>query len=305
MLKRLGTRGLTVTKTMLDNDVRDKYLPSRPWESWVLNRASRLYRLRKLGLRGDLLRIFLFVHDGWGWDGIRSVVSESMKKNINATQTGIRETIREPNKRSLEFMLDEAVSKHHDHLISRLAERHRSEATTRSSTMAFVWGMGLFGEPLSGGSLESTAPLFRALYPTLNEDQALAHANVAEELMKFSGVTHKDMLELVDAADEDLAKAILPEFWTGIRQLRHMVHIAAIAEDRRGHATNPLSFFGYGKQAHKEDVWRKMLPQRFTAAQILATYLGSHVLAACLLWVIMGKVFETLSQASEPLLSNT
>jgi hypothetical protein len=87
VLKRLQGLGLDVTPTQLDNDTRDVFLPERShegvregrgrsgqWEPWMVRRAEMLYRLRKIkdpdgvpALSGDVLRIVLYLRDGWGW----------------------------------------------------------------------------------------------------------------------------------------------------------------------------------------------------------------------------------------------
>src|SRR5207249_3401949 len=81
---------------MLKLDVRDGYVQASQyksrgrggklglWESSAVLRAERLYRIRRLGPRGDLLRVLLFLRDGWGWERVREVCHEGLVKAVHA-----------------------------------------------------------------------------------------------------------------------------------------------------------------------------------------------------------------------------
>ena len=164
LLDRLGNRGLAVTEQMLDNDVRNGFLPGRPWGDWVLVRATRLYRLRRLGLRGDVLRLLLFLHDGYGWNGVKPVVLKGLQKLNRATQVGIRETVRNPTPQSLAFNAAEAADRQRQHLLNRLGKPKSDPVQVRETTMGLhLGGQGLFGKPLPQGSLETFGPLIQLL----------------------------------------------------------------------------------------------------------------------------------------------
>jgi hypothetical protein len=281
---------------MLDNDVHDQYLPPRPWDPSILVRASRLYRLRRLGLRGDVLRQLLFLRDGWGWERVKPVVLKGLQKLTKANQVGIKEVVRNPTPSSLAFVAGEAADRQRRHLLTRLGKPEDSPLQVREATMGFIWGQGLFGAPLPQGSLRTFAPLFRGLYPELSEEDATLGVEFLEELFRFTGLTWKNYEELIEFADAAILVEAAERFWDTIRIFRARVHEGALAESRIAQSTNPLTFFGHWHETG--DFWKKV-PERITPAQVLGAYVAMCVVGACLPMVIGAKIIEML-QAPEP-----
>lgn len=151
MLERLDRYGLGVTANMLGQDVKAGYLPKltpdprgpgrgigRSWEPWTLERAVYLYRLRRRGASGSVLRLLLFFRDGWGWESVKPVCLEGFRKLVEAEQIPLNRTTRVLNPRSVNSVLEDAAEK----------ADFKHEEVPR-----FSWGMGLFGKPLPGASL--------------------------------------------------------------------------------------------------------------------------------------------------------
>ncbi len=278
VIQRLESLGLRVTKTMLDNDVHDHFLPPRPWPAWVMRRAERLYRLRRRGAKGDVLRVLLFVHDGKLWHTVRPVALAGLEKNIKANQVGIREVIRQPTRQGLETVLPDAIERHHQHLINRIGPENAGGVQTRSSTMGFAWGIGLFGKPLGGGSMKTLEPLMRAMNPDWDAETTTVGRELTEETFATLSLTWEKQLSIIESADEAIAATALPMFWRQIKNQRRFVREAALKDGKPGQCTNPLSMFGYFKQSLRDGFWEKM-PERLTPAQMLAAQVGMTLMA--------------------------
>jgi hypothetical protein len=256
LIQRLSQRGLSATSTILDNDVHDGFLPGRPWEDWVLARATRLYRLRSFG-----------------------------------NQIGVRQTVRNPTPKSLEFSAAEAAERMRQNLLKRTGKPEDDPMQIRETTMAFIWGQGLFGESLPQGSLRTFAPIFHFFFPEATEDEVRAGVTFFEETLKFTGLTWKNFEELIEFADDDVATEALRGLWWTVRMLRHGVHDAARAERRPEQSTNPLTLFGHWAQSG--EFWKK-LPERITPAQMLGGLIATCVIATCLPLVILAKLIDLL-----------
>lgn len=276
--RHLQRSGLRVTRTMLDNDVHDDYLPPRPWPVWVLRRAERLYRLRARGLKGDVLRLLLFARDGKQWESIAPVVVAGFKRCTKSMQVGIKDTVRNPTSKAMETLLPEVVERHHEHLIERIGPERAAGVKTQPSTMAFAWGMGLFGKPLEGGSLISMEPLMRAMNPQWDAETTTASRELTEETFAALGLTWEKQISILESVDEAKAAAALPTLWRYIRDQRTFVHRLAVKDGKQKHCTNPLSIFGYFEQSKNDGFWDNM-PERLTPAQALGAQIGIVVIA--------------------------
>ncbi len=112
VLDRLERLGLPVTSTMIADDTAAHYLPEREtahlgrdgasgiWEPWMERRAERLYRLRALDRRtrcgpsGNVLRMFLFLEDGWGWEHIKKTCIEGYRILVRGAMRGVTNRLR-------------------------------------------------------------------------------------------------------------------------------------------------------------------------------------------------------------------
>jgi hypothetical protein len=289
LLRWLQRLGLSATSTQLANDCRDGFLPPAPidaigegrgrstmWESWMVRRAERLYRLRKRKdasgrplVYGDTLRLLLFIRDGWGWSGwIREICVKGFDKSVAATLAPVRRYVRGPLDRET---AEDAVETHEIPLTP--AERHSV-------------GLLASGEPLEGASLEGvyratdfaglTTPLpdrfVRFLQPLGIHDGASFGATL---FRGFSGDALRTMLSNLSDDDARRAVARLTDFY---RPLRAFVHRASVAENKRNQSTNPFSMFGQTQREVEKSFREGGAPQRITPAQMLATFLGVQIL---------------------------
>jgi hypothetical protein len=112
VLARLKRLGLYVTHSMIEDDTGAHYLPERTtlyrgragasglWEPWMELRAERLYRLRALDRRtrrgpvGNVLRLFLFYADGWGWEYIKETCIQGYRLSLREASRGVKNRLR-------------------------------------------------------------------------------------------------------------------------------------------------------------------------------------------------------------------
>jgi hypothetical protein len=299
LCERLGRRGLVVTEQTLDNDVHDHYLPGRPWDDWLLARATRLYRLRGLGLRGDVLRLLLFLHDGHGWVDVKPVTLKGLQKYNRATQVGIRETVRNPTPESLAFTAGDAADRQRRHLLNRLGKPETDPMQVRETTMGFIWGQGLFGKPLPQGSLETLGPLVQLFHPEAGEDEVKSGIGALEEILKFTGLTWKNFEELVGQCDEALAREAAREFWSMIRKVRRKVHESIRLHGDPYSSSNPLTLFGEWDTPRAVEFWKRM-PERMTPAQMLGASLANSVVIVSFPRVVVEKMFAEMQAKDAP-----
>lgn len=265
LLGRLGRRGLRVTRTMLAQDVRAGHLPpltkaprgprqgiGRLWEPWAVRRALYLYRLRKRGTQGDLLRVLLFLHDGRGWDAVKPICLLGLTKLVRIQGRAVTGRLRHPTPTNLDF----------------LAEEFAAGEFASSEVARFVWGLGFFGQPLPGGSL---LPLFEALRSVLGVGYAGDEIEAGERMLARLGLSWEGALALVEAADAAQAAAARRQFLASVRHWRGVYQAYLQQHGHRGQSTNPLTLCG--RPGGDLQAAFRSLPGRPTPAQLLAALL--------------------------------
>src|SRR5262245_56632314 len=105
VLELLNYRGLPVSVNMLRQDIADGYIPSPSWSRQTANeegkweerayrRAVYLYRLRKRGVKGELLKVLLFYRDSWGWEEVRHICLAGVEKMVKLNSIPIKTHLR-------------------------------------------------------------------------------------------------------------------------------------------------------------------------------------------------------------------
>lgn len=242
----------------------------------MVRRAERLYRLRKRKdasgkplTYGDTLRLLLFVRDGWGWtQGIKDICLCGFEKSVAATIAPIRGHVRGPlDHDKAQYAVDA-----HD-IAMTPGERHAA-------------GLLISGEPLEGASLEGvfrattfaglTRPLpdwfIKFLQPLGIHDGASLAAKLFQG---FSADTLRTIMS--NLSDED-ARLAIPKFLGFWRPFRTFVHRAAISENKKNQSTNPLSMFGHTQREVEKAFRDGGAVKRITPAQMLALFIGIHIL---------------------------
>lgn len=257
-LKRVG---LSVTENMLWQDRHARYLPpdggetrgrGRLWQPWEQRRARYLYWLRKRGMKGDMLRVFLFLRDGWGWQDVQPLAVAGLKKAIAAQSAPVRSRFRNPNERALaEYIRDIAAD-----------VELRSESVAR-----FIYGMGTLGRPLPGASLQDLLERAGSLFPSLAGD---GYRKLVEALIRNVGLSWNGTLVLVQAASSDDANDARLQFRVFLRDRRQ-----DIRPHLQGGSSDPLTLCGQVRSVPVRQF--RNSPKRITPAQALAALVGVHI----------------------------
>jgi hypothetical protein len=261
----LHNLGLDVTDGMLKQDVRDGYLPHpegrgpKPglWEPWAVRRAVYLYRLRRLGVTGDLLRVLLFLQDGRMWEGVRPIAEKGFRKIMHGTLIPARP--HRSNRRTRPFD----------------AEEYGPGATVggvkvglRAETAAFTWGMLLDGAPAAGGTI---TPIITMMAQALGLPGDQKEAVVVERVLGQLGITRERLEQAAEQADERIANRARVSLRWLLRRIRRFVRGHMTREIGAPRSSNPLAMFGVPRDQLAKGL--RDFPGRLTPAQALAAWL--------------------------------
>ncbi|MDP9470031.1 MAG: hypothetical protein M3Q71_05100 [Chloroflexota bacterium] len=263
-LARLQARGLAVTANMLAQDVKAGYLPSpamqprgrrsgigRLWSAAASERGVYLYRLRRRGVTGDLLRVLLFLHDGWGWERVRPVCEAGLRKVLHTQASPVKRRLRTMTPTNLDFLIGEVT-----------------EGVVQSEEFArFAWGTGFFGAALPGGSLQPFLDSFQTVYG-LSVPEGTSEE--AERRIQELGLTYERFLTLVRTADDAQAERARQRFWLTMGWFRRLQQVRLMADGERSYSSNPLTFFGRSRK--EVQAMGRSLPGRPTPAQLLGAW---------------------------------
>jgi hypothetical protein len=196
--------------------------------------------------------MLLFLRDGWGWEDVRPICETGLRKTMQIQKSPVTRRLRTPTPESVDFIIGDVAE----------------EGTVRSQELArFSWGIGLFGSPLSGGSLEPLLTAFQAAYGVTVPTPA---GEEAEQHIRDLGLTYERMGELVSAADYAEAERARQRFWMMVAWFRRLQQALLRAEGEREFSSNPLTFFGQSREEIQEMC--RSLPGRPTPAQLLGAW---------------------------------
>ncbi len=273
LLRRLQGAGLEVTSNMLAQDVKAGYLP-RPsvqskspirgragqWGRIAQRRAFYLYRLRKRGAQGSLLRILLFLRDGWGWDRIQPICLAGLQKFIEAQRSQVKDHIYKP-------ITPEILGTHVDDISEDAGIQHLEIGK-------FIFGMGIFGTPIEGGSLRPFWGLlekYLAIRVPFSSEQF-------EQRMMNSALTWERMLHIVREANSEEAERARLIYLESVALFRRLICIdASYRETSALYRSNLLTLCGHNAKEIATDL--RTTPKRITPGQLLATGLGLALVA--------------------------
>lgn len=303
VLARLRGLRLDVSAKQLDNDTRDGFLPPREsrtrggvpgrsgeWEPWMFRRAEMLYRLRKIktddgkpAISGDVLRLVLFLRDGWGW---RGRLMRACLRGLDKSVAGELTPVAKYTKRYRD-----------NEDIASALEQHE---VTLAPGDQYAIGMSLNGEPLDGtmrplynvckqmGLLHGLPQFAMAIagflgFEPSEESEAFGGELIMRMLLGFglgAGATRglaPAFRSIIENLTDDAAREALPSFRQVVRDLRRYIHQCAKEGGQRGFASNPITMFGQRQRAVERLL--KEAPRRITAAQALALFVGVGIAA--------------------------
>jgi hypothetical protein len=206
-----------VDENALKNDVRRHFLcPSntvragdgRPrvgyWSPAAVRRAYRLYELRSRGAKGEILRLLLFLEDGWGWQYVRRTCIEGVRRGIAASLSGLA---RYAGTGTPDPFAVEAVIAHQHAALERTIGEDTGARPTSEPMTRFYLGMLRNGVPLEGGTAKSLVePMNRLFFPEASDEEIATSSWIFDVLATMLDLRLERVVALIEAADANQAE---------------------------------------------------------------------------------------------------
>lgn len=268
---RLGRLVPGASRQALSEAARDHYLPEPDrqglgpgvgvrsvWPAWVADRAKYLFRLRAIGMRGDQLRFFLFLRDGWGWRYVHSICVSGFRKLIAWNRAPVKKRLRKPTPAGVNFEIEEIAA----------------EQDIKHPDLArFIHGMGWFGKPLEQTSPRALSPLLPlADVPENRADDISALIIAAFSML---GLSWDQAMKAVESADEQTAELARILFLDELRSKRRWSHSKRTEPFRESRASTNLLTFGQRRGDIAKEIAK--MPGRFTLPQCLGAIFSMFI----------------------------
>jgi hypothetical protein len=273
-----------VTQARLKNDVSRHFLPpprtvpsedgrSRVgyWNAVAVTRVKRLYRLRRRGVEGEVLRLLLFLADGWGWEHVRDTCRTGVDRATSMSLSGLGQYVR---KRQPDGFAIENIRKHqHEPLVRALGDVDGLKETSEPMTR-FYLGVLKDGVPLEGGSARSLMePMLQSFVPEASPDDASFAAMMFDVIATLLDLRAERLVQRVEAAGAHDVECGRLGLRSVLRDLRRIARRAA-GPDARGTSCNLLGVGGHARELGEH---LAASPGRVTLAQVLGYCVGMHV----------------------------
>jgi hypothetical protein len=264
---------------MIADDTTAHYLPERKtvhrgrdgasghWEPWMEHRAERLYRMRALDRRthrgptGEVLRLFLFFADGWGWQYVRTTCIKGYQVNVRGSTRGVANRVRG------EELTLENLWKYADDIAE---DQYRPELPNQAQIdrVKMTVGLMLFGA-VPDGKMGTMERFINDLVPDADPNEMRSFKQVAPLMWSLLNLAEPDALKLLeqDISDE-IIRLALRNFRGFMWRMRYFFRKKFFMGKERPPSTNLLTFFGAAKQFRVQDAYRRA-PIRVTPAQVL------------------------------------
>lgn len=284
VLQRLSALGLFVTATMIADDTDAHYLPERQtahlgrdgasgaWEPWMERRAERLYRLRALDRRshhgpsGNVLRLMLFLKDGWGWEHVKKTCIEGYRIFVRGSMRGAANRLRR-RPLTLENLQDAGVEIAED--------QYRPQDPNQAQIDRVTMTIGMLSFGVATGKMGTIERFMDDLIPPDSDQNEIRELKAAAPFLWTTwGASEGEAIRILEG---DVDDALIDRCtW----QLRRAIWGARSAfrrkfterENGKRFQTNPLTLFGFAAHFRFNEAFRRM-PVRCTPAQML----GGHV----------------------------
>lgn len=245
------------------------------WTEQAVQRAKHLYRLRALGAEGTVLKILLFLADGWGWDEISSVCVSGLERIAAVSLNGVAKY--ENAKGPLDFYVEEIAAHQHKAFVKKVPSEAGSNPTSNEMT-AFVVGMLKRGAPLEGGSPNKLmVPLAKAAWPSVTDEEAEFLSLIFGISATLLDLRASEMVaRLLSATDKQVERG-RKSFKENARVVRIMIrNIAGPAAKAN---TNILTGFGHARDLKHIDFSQGdiKLSNTFVLAGLLGFFIAVEV----------------------------
>jgi hypothetical protein len=291
VLDRLRRLGLQVTPTMIVDDTAAHYLPEREtvhlgrdgasgfWEPWMEWRAERLYRLRALhrrtrnGPSGDLLRLFLFFADRWGWEYVREACIKGYQISLRGATKGVGNRLRnrELTPENL-FMYVEDIA----------GDQYRPQTPNAAQIDRVKMMLGLLKFGIAPDNNMGTIERFvDDLMPDDADPAKLReHKAAAPLIWPMLNIGEADAIKVLEGELSDsILKRAVWNFRVFMLHVRYGFRKKIFKGKDRPPSTNPLTIFGTAKHFRFQEGFRKM-PIRITPAQIVGAQFAQALVIA-------------------------
>lgn len=264
LLSALRFTGLKVSANMLSQDVKDSFLPpaesetrgkGRIWNEWEVRRVLYLYRLRKRGIDAAVIRMLLFLKDGWGWESVKPLCIVGIKKVVDFQTSPVRRHYRKPDREDVRDLL-------------------LRDAPSRPKLALFSYGLGYFGEVLKGGTLQEFFGQIKSSAGISDDSDDLF--TVAEQILGESGFTYERAIEIITKSCEEDFRLAVPGFQHFMHSMRGFVFQHWKINHEPNQSTNLLTLCNANKRELRT-LFRKDL-RKITPGQLLAAVFSMIVI---------------------------
>lgn len=276
---------------MIAEDTTNHYLPEREtlhlgrdgasgnWEPWMERRAERLYRMRALNQRtrhgptGDVLRLFLFVADGWGWQYVTRTCIKGYQVIVRGCIRGVANRVRG------EKLTPGNLWKYVDDIAE---DQYRPKLPNQAQIDRVGMSVSMLGFGIATGKMGTIERFIDDLMPPDTDQSELAELKKLSPLLwTMAGVSERDALEILES---QIDHAVAERAASKLRRLILLLRSGfrrkfRERENGKRFPTNPLSFFGAAAHVHFNEAFRHA-PIRFTPAQMLGGHVALMIVSA-------------------------
>lgn len=238
-------------------------------------RAERLYRLRAIDRRsgrgpaGELLRLLLFLADGWGWEYVRQTCIRGYRITLRLATRGVSNRLR-----GRELTLDNLWMFAED-----IAEdQHRPQAPTQAQVdcLKMTLGLLLFGTA-PDGAMGTIEQVVGNLLPRADQDDFRKYKQLLPLTCSLLNIGESEAIKVLESnVSDDLLQRAVCNFRGLVRGVRSGFRKKSFEGKDKLRSSNPLTAFGTASHFRFQQSFRRMAV-RATPAQCL----GAHF-AQCL-----------------------
>lgn len=243
-------------------------------------RAERLYRLRALDRRsgrgpsGTVLRLFLFLVDGWGWEHVRETCVQGYRIAVQHAMRGAKNRLRgKPlTLQNIRTAADDIAEQQY-----KPQDPNQAQIDRVKMTLGLV-GLGVAPDDRMGTMEWITADLV----PEADPNMLAAHKQLGPLLWSMVAVNESEAIAILqrDFPQELIQRALCNgrEFRWRVRALFRRKAGTQRVNGKRP-SLNPLTFFGAATD-HRFHKMLRQMPIRATPAQYLGGQLAQSIIIA-------------------------
>jgi hypothetical protein len=190
--------------------------------------------------------MLLYLADGYGWPGIRSICIEGFKRVTALSLLGVEAHTK--SGRSLDACIPDIVEYQDDTMSRKLGPDKLTKPTSEEVTR-FSVGLLHTGAPLEGGSMRRLmAPLLRMLHPKMSSFWVDMFCRVFDLISGLMGLSVPQQISRLESATTEQIEAARKSLLENVWLIRRIGRKAAGTAAAKGQSFNILTGFGYAKE---------------------------------------------------------